>query len=70
MNTFHSSGTASGKVEKMWRWKITIPARASVPSRPPWVRIRINGRVNSITVPRWALAAPIREGSRFSGWSV
>ena len=36
MNTFHSSGTASGKVEKMWRWKITIPATASVPTCRRW----------------------------------
>ena len=31
MKMFHSSGTASGKVERMWRWKITIPATAIVP---------------------------------------
>ena len=31
MKTFHSSGTASGKVERMWRWKMTIPATAIVP---------------------------------------
>ncbi len=69
MNTFHSSGTASGKVERMWRWKITIPATAIVPITPPWVTSRISGRVNSITVPMWAASAPVREGSRSSGWS-
>ncbi len=31
MKMFHSSGTASGKVERMWRWKMTIPATAIVP---------------------------------------
>ena len=38
MNRFHSSGTASGKVEVMWRWKMTIPIdgdrrRSSRPAR-------------------------------------
>ncbi len=70
MNTFHSSGTASGKVEKMWTWKITIPATASVCSQPPLVTSNRSGRVNSITVPRWAAVAPIREGNRFSGCCV
>ena len=36
MKMFHSSGTASGKVERMWRWKMTIPATAIVPIVPPW----------------------------------
>ena len=36
MKTFHSSGTASGKVERMWRWKTIIPATAIVPIVPPW----------------------------------
>ena len=69
MKMFHSSGTASGKVERMWRWKTIIPAAAIVPSTPPLVTSRISGRVNSITVPRWAARAPSREGSRSSGWS-
>ena len=34
MNTFHSSGTASGNVEKMCTWKITIPTTAIVSSGP------------------------------------
>ena len=33
MNRFHSSGTASGNVEVMWTWKMTIPITAS-PDRP------------------------------------
>ena len=69
MKMFHSSGTASGKVERMWRWKITIPATAIVPIVPPCETSRIAGRVNSITVPMWAVIAPIREGRRSSGWS-
>ena len=35
MKMFHSSGTASGKVERMWRWKMIIPATAIVPIVPP-----------------------------------
>ena len=38
MKTFHSSGTASGKVERMWRWKITIPAAAEGADRAALVR--------------------------------
>ena len=67
MKMFHSSGTASGKVERMCRWKITIPATARVPIQPPCETSRISGRVNSITVPRWAAKAPSEEGSRSSG---
>ena len=67
MKTFHSSGTASGKVERMWTWKITIPATARVAIAPPWVSSRISGSVNSITVPMWAASAPMSEGSRSSG---
>ena len=60
MKTFHSSGTASGKVERMWRWKMTIPATAaSQPIVPPWEISRISGRVNSITVPMCAASAPV-----------
>ncbi len=69
MKMFHSSGTASGKVERMWRWKMIIPATAIVPIVPPAETSRISGRVNSITVPRWAARAPVDEGSRSSGWS-
>ena len=69
MKTFHSSGTASGNVERMWRWKMIIPATAIVPIVPPWETSRISGRVNSVTVPRWAAKAPAEEGSRSLGWS-
>ena len=68
MKMFHSSGTARGKVERMWRWKITIPATAIVPITPPDEAISSSGRVNSSTVPMWALNSPIREGIRSSGW--
>ena len=69
MKTFHSSGTASGKVERMWTWKTIIPATAIVPTMPPLVtqqeqrqgeldhRAQVGGR------------RPSREGSRSSGWS-
>ena len=67
MKMFHSSGTARGKVERMWRWKITIPATAIVPTTPPWETSRISGRVNSITVPRWAESAPDRRGPQVLG---
>ncbi len=68
MKMFHSSGTASGKVERMWRWKTIIPAAAIVPIVPPWETSRISGSVNSITVPMCAARAPIEEGRRSSGW--
>ena len=64
MKTFHSSGTASGKVERMWRWKRTIPTTAIVPTVPPWVTSRSNGRVNSITVPMCALRVADRRGQQ------
>ena len=34
MKRFHSSGTASGNVEVMWMWKMTMPTTAIVPERP------------------------------------
>ena len=48
MKTFHSSGTASGNVERMWRWKTIIPATAIVPSVPPLETSSRSGSVNSI----------------------
>ena len=35
MKRFHSSGTASGKVDVMWTWKMIIPTTAIVPITPP-----------------------------------
>ncbi len=69
MKRFHSSGTASGNVEVMWTWKITIPTTASQPIVPPLESSRTSGRANSITVPRWAASAALRDGRRSSGWS-
>ena len=69
MNTFHSSGTARGNVEKMWRWKITIPTTAIVSSGPLGETSSSSGSVNSITVPMCAASAPVAEGSRSSGCS-
>ena len=69
MNTFHSSGTASGNVEKMWTWKITIPTTAIVNSGPLGETSSSSGSVNSITVPMCAASAPVAEGSRSSGCS-
>ena len=69
MKRFHSSGTASGNVDVMWMWKMTIPMTAAVPSQPPCViRSRI-GSANSMTVPLCAAKAAYLEGRRFSGWS-
>ena len=40
-----------------------------VPIVPPWRASRISGRVNSITVPRWAVERRrASTGSRSSGW--
>ena len=69
MNRFHSSGTASGKVDVMWMWKMIIPIIASVPTNPPAVKNRISGSVNSTAVPAWAASAAWRDGRRSSGWS-
>ncbi len=57
MKRFHSSGTASGKVEVMWTWKITIPITARVPIVPPLESSSTSGSVNSITVPVFAASA-------------
>ena len=70
MNRFHSSGTASGNVDRMCTWKMTMPITAMVPIVPPLVTSSSSGSVNSITVPMWAVSAPSREGRRSSGWSV
>ena len=57
MKRFHSSGTASGNVEVMWTWKMTIPITAIVPIVPPLERSSTSGSANSITVPRCAASA-------------
>ena len=58
MNRFHSSGTASGNVEVMWTWKITIPITAIVADRAAARRASSrSGRPNSITVPMCAASA-------------
>ena len=62
MNRFHSSGTASGNVEVMWMWKMTIPITASVPIVPPLVRNRISGSANSIAVPEVRAERRVRDG--------
>ena len=70
MNRFHSSGTASGNVDRMCTWKMTMPITAMVPIVPPLVTSSSSGSVNSITVPMCAVSAPSREGRRSSGWLV
>ena len=67
MNTFHSSGTASGNVEKMWTWNSTIPTTAIVSNGPLGATSNSSGNVNSVTVPMCAASAPVAEGSRSSG---
>ena len=52
MNRFHSIGTPIANVEKMWRWNISIPMRAMVPSVPPSETIKSSGMPNSHAVPR------------------
>src|SRR5271154_2843217 len=67
MNRFHSSGTASGNVEVMWMWKMTMPTTAIVHSVPPRENSSTSGSVNSITVPRCASKDAPREGRGPSG---
>ena len=67
MKMFHSSGTASGNVERMWRWKMIIPATAIVPIVPPADTSRISGRVNSMTVPEVGREGAGRRGPQVLG---
>ena len=67
MNTFHSNGTASGNVEKMCTWKITIPTTAIVRSGPLGDTSSSSGSVNSITVPTCAASEPSRGGQQILG---
>ena len=67
MKRFHSRGTASGNVEVMWTWKITIPITASVPITPPLERRSRSGRENSMIVPACAASAARLDGRRSLG---
>ncbi len=68
MKRFHSSGTASGNVDVMWMWKISMPITAIFPSVPPLERSSSSGSTYSRTVPRWANIAASRDARRSSGW--
>jgi hypothetical protein len=67
MNRFHSSGTASGNIEVMLRWKRIIPTIAIVRMVSLSTVISRSGQVNSWTVPKWAIPAASREGLMSSG---
>ena len=47
MKTFHSSGTASGNIEVMLRWKRIIPTIAIVRTTSLSTLISISGQKNS-----------------------
>ena len=51
MKTFHSFGTASGTLEMMCTWKITMIATATNDTVPPCVKSMTNGTAISTTVP-------------------
>ena len=55
MKRFHSSGTASGNIEVMLRWKRIIPTIAIVRTVSLSTVISRNGQMNSWTVPKWAI---------------
>ena len=67
MKMFHSSGTASGNIEVMLRWKRIIPTIAIVRTVSLSTVISSRGQVNSWTVPKWAIAADSRDGRMSSG---
>ena len=67
MNRFHSSGTASGNIEVMLRWKKIIPTIAIVRIVSLSTVSRRSGQVNSCTVPKWAIPAESRDGLMSSG---
>lgn len=66
---FHSSGTPSGKLDKIPRWKQTITTRATVVTRPPVLKASTNGAVYSTTVAPWAMNADSFELRMSVGWS-
>ena len=67
MNRFHSSGTASGNIEVMFRWKTIIPMIAIQRMVSLSTVISSSGQRNSWTVPKWAIAAAIFDGRMSSG---
>ncbi len=67
MNRFHSSGTASGNIEVMLRWKRIIPTIAIVRTTSLSTNTSRNGQVNSCTVPKCEKSAASREGRMSSG---
>ena len=67
MKRFHSSGTASGNIEVMLRWKRIIPTIAIVRIVGLSWKTSSAGQRNSWTVPKWAIPAASREGIMSSG---
>ena len=68
---FHSSGTASGKVEVMNRWKHTISAAARIVT----VGLVESSRTNGVTIstkvpPTWASSLARCDGRRSCGRST
>ena len=67
MKMFHSSGTASGNIEVMLRWKRIIPTIAIVRTTSLSTVSSSSGQPNSCTVPKWAMPAASRDGRMSSG---
>ena len=67
-STFHSSGTASGNVELMKRWKPTMNPTATAVRVELCENSRISGGISSPTAPGpWEMRLASFEGRRSSG---
>ena len=67
MKMFHSSGTASGNIEVMLRWKRIMPTIAIVRTMLLSTVSSSSGQPNSCTVPKWEMPAASFEGRMSSG---